>query len=71
MTAEPAPPVQRILPPAIWTLSRETAEAALAAQMLASPRRGLKSDLAERARYAAAYALRRRPRPGLMADRTA
>lgn len=70
-TAEPAPPVERVIRPAVWTLSRETAEAALAAQMLTAPRRGLKADAAERARFAAAYALHRMPPAGLIAERQA
>lgn len=39
----------------MWSLSHETAMAACAVQMIARPRRGLKADAAERARFARAY----------------
>ena len=56
LTQEPVRPAAPVAPrPAVWTLSGETAAAAVAAQMLVTPRRGLKADAAERARFARAY----------------
>lgn len=49
-------PVAPVVPrPAIWSLSRETASAACAVQMLHVQRRGLKADADERARFARSY----------------
>lgn len=59
--AAPANPAEAGAPrsTALWLIARETAAAAIAAQMLAAPRRGLKAEPAERARFIRAY--RRKP----------
>lgn len=68
LTPEAVRPAARPLRSPLWTLSHETAGAAVAVQMLSAPRRGLKADLAERARYARAYAPLRQPPHGLMEE---
>jgi len=66
--APPSAPAPRAtLEPGVPTVQRQTASAALSCQLMASaPRRGLKADANERARYARAYA-QPGPRPGLIA----
>ena len=53
------------------TIERETASAAVAAQMLGATRRGLKADPVERARFAKAYVWRAAPPPGQIVTREA